>query len=79
MTSCTILTTAPQGVFAQVHDRMPLLLPQDRWAAWLDPATPTAQVQALTAPSDLFLALQAYPVDPGSAMFATTGQSSPGR
>ena len=40
VTSCTILTTAPTGVFAEVHDRMPLLLPQDRWAAWLDPQTP---------------------------------------
>ena len=64
VTSCTILTTAPAGVFTQVHDRMPLLLPQSRWAAWLDPATPAAQVQALTAPSDLYRALHAYPVDP---------------
>jgi putative SOS response-associated peptidase YedK len=62
--SCTILTTAPLGVFAEVHDRMPLLLPQDRWAVWLDPTTSTAQVQALTAPSELHRALHAYPVDP---------------
>ena len=63
VTSCTILTTAPTGVFAEVHDRMPLLLPQGRWAAWLDLQTPLAQVQALTAPNDLHRALQAYPVD----------------
>lgn len=61
--SCTILTTAPVGVFAEVHDRMPLLLPQDRWQAWLDPATPLPQVRALLTPSDLHRALHAYPVD----------------
>jgi putative SOS response-associated peptidase YedK len=64
VTSCTILTTAPAGLFTEVHDRMPLLLPQDRWAAWLDPATPLAAVQALLAPHDLHRALHAYPVDP---------------
>ena len=57
VTSCTILTTAPTGVFAQIHNRMPLLLLQDRLAAWFDPAAPLAQVQALTAPNNLFLAL----------------------
>ena len=62
--SCTLLTTAPTGVFAEIHDRMPLLLPQDRWAAWLDPQTPLAQVQALTALNNLYRVLRAYPVDP---------------
>ena len=62
--SCTILTTAPVGVFARVHDRMPLLLPQDRWAAWLDPETSPAELARLTAPHDLHRALHAYLVDP---------------
>ena len=62
--SCTILTIAHAGVFAQVHDRMPLLLPQDRWAAWLDPETSPAELARLTAPHDLHRALHAYPVDP---------------
>ncbi len=56
-------TTAPVGVFAKLHDCMPLLLPQDRWAAWLGPATPITQVQALT-PSDFYRALHASLVDP---------------
>lgn len=34
--SCTMLTTALTGVFAAVHDRMPLLLHR---TPWLDPAT----------------------------------------
>lgn len=64
VTTCTILTTAPVGVFAEVHDRMPLLLPRDRWEDWLDPQTPVTRVQALTVLSDLHRALHAYPVDP---------------
>ena len=62
--SCTILTTAPVGVFAQVHDRMPLLLPLVRWAAWLDPETSPAELARLTASHDLHRALHGYPVDP---------------
>lgn len=34
-----ILTTTPRGVAAQVHDRMPLILPTQARAAWLDPTT----------------------------------------
>ena len=78
MTSRTILTITPNGVFAQIHDRMPLLLPQDRWAAWLDPATPLAQVQALTAPNNLFLALYAYPVTRSIWRSATCRTTLPG-
>ena len=37
--SCTVLTTTPVGGYATVHDRMPLLLLRDRWAARLDPRT----------------------------------------
>ena len=33
--TCSVLTTAALGGLARVHDRMPLILPADRWAAWL--------------------------------------------
>jgi len=33
--TCSIVTTAALGDLAAVHDRMPLLLPSDRWADWL--------------------------------------------
>jgi putative SOS response-associated peptidase YedK len=36
--SCVLLTTAANTDLAAVHDRMPLILPRDREAAWLDPA-----------------------------------------
>ncbi len=34
--STTILTTESVDQLANVHDRMPLILPRDRWDAWLD-------------------------------------------
>lgn len=42
--SVTILTVASQGELETIHDRMPLVLPRERWAGWLDPAvTPPEQ------------------------------------
>jgi putative SOS response-associated peptidase YedK len=35
--SCTIVTTSANSVVAQLHDRMPVILPEDAWEAWLDP------------------------------------------
>jgi len=33
--TCTIITTAALGGLAGVHDRMPLILPPERWSSWL--------------------------------------------
>lgn len=38
VTAC-VLTTDAVGPLAQVHDRMPLVLPPSAWDAWLDPDT----------------------------------------
>ncbi|MEO9137602.1 MAG: SOS response-associated peptidase [Jatrophihabitans sp.] len=38
ITTCTILTAASSGVLAEIHDRMPLVLPRGAWDRWLDPA-----------------------------------------
>jgi putative SOS response-associated peptidase YedK len=35
--SCTIITTDAVGELAAVHDRMPLLLAENDWDAWLNP------------------------------------------
>jgi putative SOS response-associated peptidase YedK len=35
--SCVIVTTEPNDLLAPIHDRMPVLLPESAWAAWLDP------------------------------------------
>jgi putative SOS response-associated peptidase YedK len=49
--SFTILTCAPNRLVAPVHDRMPIVLPPDAYAAWLTPGElPPAEVAALLAP-----------------------------
>lgn len=39
MTTATIMTTSATDVLGHIHERTPLIIPQDRWADWLDPAT----------------------------------------
>lgn len=34
--SLTIVTTSPNELMAAIHDRMPVILPEERWAPWLD-------------------------------------------
>jgi putative SOS response-associated peptidase YedK len=34
--SCTIVTCEPNDKIADVHDRMPVMLPPDTWDTWLD-------------------------------------------
>jgi putative SOS response-associated peptidase YedK len=34
--TCSVVTTAAVGEFALVHNRMPLVLPAERWRQWLD-------------------------------------------
>ncbi len=34
--SVTIVTTTPNGTMAPIHDRMPVILPEDVWSTWLD-------------------------------------------
>lgn len=60
-TAC-ILTTEANATMAPVHDRMPVILPQSAWDAWLDPDNhDTASLDALLVPAADDL-LDAYPV-----------------
>ena len=34
--SCTIVTTEGNDLMKPIHDRMPVILPKDRWDLWLD-------------------------------------------
>jgi putative SOS response-associated peptidase YedK len=61
--SATVLTTRPNAVVAQLHDRMPVILEPASLDRWLDPETrDLAAVADLLRPcaDDL---LEAYPVD----------------
>jgi putative SOS response-associated peptidase YedK len=53
--SCAVLTTEANELVRPVHDRMPVILPERRWAAWLDPALQKA--------GDLVPLLRPYPPD----------------
>jgi putative SOS response-associated peptidase YedK len=49
--SCTILTTTPNELMRDVHDRMPVILPRDAYEIWLDPGfTAVAELQPLLKP-----------------------------
>jgi putative SOS response-associated peptidase YedK len=54
--SCTILTTAPNELLKDVHDRMPVILPQRHYDVWLTaPASETARLADLLVPFDASL------------------------
>lgn len=46
----TILTTAANDYLAPLHERMPVILPRERFSLWMDPATPPAILQRLLQP-----------------------------
>lgn len=45
-----IITTAATPALSHIHDRMPAIIPQSRWAQWLHPKTPTPDLQTLLTP-----------------------------
>ena len=59
--TCAVLTTDAIGAMTEVHHRMPLLLPPDRWSAWLDPASLDPSELLVPDPS-LVEALELRPV-----------------
>lgn len=60
--SCTILTTTPNELLADVHDRMPVILASKQRDRWLDPSMQDAATAvALLKPFDSTL-MRRYPV-----------------
>ena len=52
LVTCTVLTTTAEDDVGRIHDRMPLMVPPDRWAEWLDPANDdTDTAAALLVPA----------------------------
>jgi putative SOS response-associated peptidase YedK len=51
--TCSVLTTAALGGLARVHDRMPLILPPERWAAWLAGGGDGAELLRPMTPAEL--------------------------
>jgi putative SOS response-associated peptidase YedK len=67
--SCTIITTAPNDFMADIHNRMPVILPPEAYALWLDPAE--------RSPADLDPLLKPYPAELMSAYPVSTIVNNP--
>jgi putative SOS response-associated peptidase YedK len=60
--TCTMLTTTPNDLLADVHDRMPVILPAELYDRWLDPGMHGLEgVLGLLKPYDPAL-MRRYPV-----------------
>lgn len=68
--SCTIVTTTPNELLAQIHDRMPVILHPDGHAVWLDPG--------LRDSERIIPLLRSYPAAEMEAFPVSTFVNSPG-
>lgn len=51
--SCTLVTTDATAELRRIHDRMPVVMPQEHWPRWLDPGcADTAALAAILGPAD---------------------------
>jgi putative SOS response-associated peptidase YedK len=72
--TCTIITTAPNALLAEIHDRMPAILERADEDRWLDPhVTNTAELLACLRPLPAERT-EAYPV---SALVSSPGNEGP--
>ena len=60
--TCTIITTTPNDLIANLHDRMPVILPTGHFAEWLEPEPLTRErLQSLLVPHSAE-GMETYPV-----------------
>ncbi|AHY48284.1 hypothetical protein RradSPS_3001 (plasmid) [Rubrobacter radiotolerans] len=59
--TAALLTTEPNAVAREVHDRMPVILPREAYDLWLDPDAEKEELLALLAPYPA-REMEAYPV-----------------
>ena len=59
--TATVVTTSANGTMSPIHDRMPVILPQSAWSAWLDPNNDDIESlsQLLVPASDSLLQVRA--------------------
>jgi putative SOS response-associated peptidase YedK len=66
--TAAIITSEPNEVARQVHNRMPVILSREAYAAWLDPKTPAEELKSLLVP---------YPADEMEAVPVSKLVNSP--
>lgn len=67
--SFTIITTDANELLVEIHDRMPVILPPDRYGVWLDPE--------IDDPAALEPLLEPYPADEMCAIAVSTAVNNP--
>jgi putative SOS response-associated peptidase YedK len=60
--TCTVITTTAEDAVGRIHDRMPLMLSPEKYAAWLDPRTTDREELLDLLEPALPGRLEAYPV-----------------
>jgi putative SOS response-associated peptidase YedK len=60
--TCAVITTSADRMMESIHDRMPVVLPEDVWSDWLDPATAPGDALTIATASDV---LVRHPVGSG--------------
>jgi putative SOS response-associated peptidase YedK len=60
--TCTIVTAPAVGALSEIHERMPLVLPPDRWTAWLDPSLEDVEQLVAPTPPEVVEMLELRPV-----------------
>jgi putative SOS response-associated peptidase YedK len=63
LATCAVLTTEPNTLLSPIHDRMPVIVPANRYAAWLDARTPAPAIREI---------VQSYPSDEMNAWRIST-------
>ena len=71
--TCTVVTAPAVGALLGVHPRMPLVLPRERWADWLDPAREDVPEVALPTPPEYVERLEIRPVGAAVGNVANNG------
>ncbi|MCC6495149.1 MAG: SOS response-associated peptidase, partial [Propionibacteriaceae bacterium] len=51
LTTATVITTSATDEVGHIHDRMPMAVPVENWAAWLDPDFGSDARELLTVPA----------------------------
>lgn len=73
--TCTVITTAATPQLAVIHDRMPVMIDEGDWAAWLDPTIAGKDLPPGMLESGFALGLVAEPVSTAVGNVRNNGPS----
>ena len=71
--TCTVVTAPAVGALTEIHERMPLVLPADRWGPWLDPSREDVEALLEPTPPELVETFELRPVSTAVNNVANNG------